>query len=138
VQCKRNAEDNLVGSPVIQQFKGVIEENNAWRGYIVTTSYFTKNAIDSASKSNKLKLIDITELLNWHLEKSSNSKEDTELKEAYELGFLSAEDYKRKVNKKTLSKKQLQQLEELEKAHKEGFLSDNDFEKRRKAVLSET
>lgn len=66
VQCKRNAEDNLVGSPTIQQFKGVIEENQAWCGYIVTTSSFTKNALESAQKSDKLKLIDMTELLNWH------------------------------------------------------------------------
>jgi len=66
VQCKRNAEDNPVGSPIVQQFKGVIEENQAWCGYIVTTSFFTKNAIESAQKNDKLKLIDMTELLSWH------------------------------------------------------------------------
>jgi restriction system protein len=67
VQCKRNGENNPVGSPVIQQFKGVIEENQAWRGYIFTTSEFTKNAIECAGKNNKIKLIDLTELVSWHL-----------------------------------------------------------------------
>ena len=44
-QCKRNATDNKVGRPTIQQFKGVIEEQNALRGYVVTTSTFTEEAI---------------------------------------------------------------------------------------------
>lgn len=66
VQCKRNAEDNPVGSPTVQQFKGVVEENAAWCGYIVTTSYFTKAAVESAQKNDKLKLVDMAELLSWH------------------------------------------------------------------------
>jgi restriction system protein len=67
VQCKRHNENNPVGSPVIQQFKGVIEENEAWRGYIFTTSEFTRNAIESAGKNQKLILVDLNELLSWHL-----------------------------------------------------------------------
>jgi restriction system protein len=66
VQCKRNAETNPVGSPLVQQFKGVIEENQAWCGYIVTTSFFTTSAIESAGKSDKLKLVDMDRLLEWH------------------------------------------------------------------------
>lgn len=66
VQCKRHAEDNGVGRPVVQQFKGVIEENSAWRGFIVTTSYFTNEAIESASKNTNVKLIDMNQLLEWH------------------------------------------------------------------------
>jgi len=69
VQCKRYSIDNSVGRPTIQQFKGVIEENEAWRGYIVTTSQFTKEAIDSASKNSKLHLIDMEKLVKWHLDK---------------------------------------------------------------------
>ncbi|NOQ35932.1 MAG: restriction endonuclease [Methylococcaceae bacterium] len=67
VQCKRNATKNTVGRPTIQQFKGVIEENEVWRGYIVTTSSFTSGAIDSATKNNKIILIGLQELIDWHL-----------------------------------------------------------------------
>ncbi|WP_186407579.1 restriction endonuclease [Candidatus Accumulibacter aalborgensis] len=66
VQCKRNAEENGVGRPTIQQFKGVVEENSAWRGYIVTTSYFTDEAVKSASKNASVILIDRGKLLEWH------------------------------------------------------------------------
>lgn len=69
VQCKRFAEHNLVGRPVIQQFKGVIEENSAYEGYVVTTSSFTKEAKESAAKNERLKLIDMNELILWHLNK---------------------------------------------------------------------
>ncbi len=67
VQCKRNAINNTVGRPIIQQFKGVIEENEAWRGYVVTTSSFTNEAIESAAKNNKIILIGMTELIDWHI-----------------------------------------------------------------------
>lgn len=66
VQCKRNAPENGVGRPIIQQLKGVTEENKAWRCYIVTTSYFTSEAIESAAKNNKLILIAIQDLIDWH------------------------------------------------------------------------
>lgn len=68
VQCKRNSSDNGVGRPIIQQFKGVIEENTAWKGYIVTTSYFTDEAIESAAKNQGLVLIGMPELTEWHLQ----------------------------------------------------------------------
>lgn len=67
VQCKRNNEQNTVGRPVVQQFKGVVEEQRALRGYIVTTSYFTKSAKESAKLSDKIILIDCDELVRWHL-----------------------------------------------------------------------
>lgn len=66
VQCKRNAPDNLVGRPTIQQFKGVIEENKAWRGYVVTTSSFTNEAQESAAKNPSLILVDMPLLAEWH------------------------------------------------------------------------
>ena len=68
VQCKRYNPDNSVGRPAIQQFKGVIEENEAWRGYIITTSQFSSEAIDSASKNDKLYLVDMETIVKWHLE----------------------------------------------------------------------
>lgn len=66
VQCKRNAPHVPVGRPVVQQFKGVVEENEAFRGYIVTTSYFSDGAGESAAKNQRLWLIDMKSLLAWH------------------------------------------------------------------------
>lgn len=66
VQCKRHGPANPVGRPVVQQFKGVIEEQNAVRGYIVTTSRFTQEALASAEKSGRIVLIDFIRLIKWH------------------------------------------------------------------------
>lgn len=66
VQCKRNAAENKVGRPVIQQFKGVIEEQQAFRGYFVTTSAFTDEARESAGLSEKILLVDMDTLVRWH------------------------------------------------------------------------
>lgn len=68
VQCKRFSESNIVGRPVIQQFKGVVEENKAWRGYVVTTSRFTQEAKESANLNDQLVLIDMDALVQWHLD----------------------------------------------------------------------
>ncbi len=66
VQCKRYALDNAVGRPEVQQFKGVIEEQEAFHGYLVTTSRFTSEAIASAGKSARVSLVDGQVLLKWH------------------------------------------------------------------------
>jgi len=66
VQCKKYSLNNPVGRPAIQQFKGVIEEQSALRGYVVTTSRFTDEAIESAEKSAKIVLVDGTLLCEWH------------------------------------------------------------------------
>ena len=66
VQCKRYASDNAVGRPAIQQFKGVVEEQKAFRGYVVTTSRFTDEAQESAAKSNRIVLVDGALLAKWH------------------------------------------------------------------------
>ena len=68
VQCKRNSTDNKVGRPTIQQFKGVIEEQGAFRGYIVTTSAFTEEAMESAKLSDRIALVDMDALVRWHAE----------------------------------------------------------------------
>jgi len=68
IQCKRYGPDNAVGRPAIQQFKGVIEEQRAFRGYFVTTSRFTGEAAESAAKSDRIRLIDGNELVRWHEE----------------------------------------------------------------------
>ena len=53
VQCKRYAINNPVGRPAVQQFKGVIGEQQAYRGHFVTTSRFTDEAREIADKSSR-------------------------------------------------------------------------------------
>lgn len=65
VQCKHYTA-NPVGGSVVRELKGTVEENEAWRGYIVTTSYFTRGAKESADKSNKIILSDMNDLKKWH------------------------------------------------------------------------
>lgn len=71
VQCKRYALDNRVGRPAVQQFKGVVEENGAVAGYIVTTSGFTDEASQSAAMADKIRLVDGCEIIRWHSEPPS-------------------------------------------------------------------
>lgn len=66
IQCKRYGSENRVGRPTIQQLKGVVEENGATHGYIVTTSSFTAEAIASAAQSPKIRLVARPALLDWH------------------------------------------------------------------------
>jgi restriction system protein len=60
VQCKRYAPDNLVGSPVLQTFIGMVTvHHRAGLGLFVTTSGFTQPAIQLArDHSNYITLID--------------------------------------------------------------------------------
>lgn len=52
IQCKKYAEHNKVGSPIIQQLNWVVPESGdyIWR-IIVTTSSFTVDAVSEAKKS---------------------------------------------------------------------------------------
>jgi hypothetical protein len=68
VQCKRYARENKVGRPAIQGFKGAMADHEAWRGYFVTTSAFTQEAIESANKTPSLSLIDLDGLIAWQSE----------------------------------------------------------------------
>lgn len=68
VQCKRHAAENPVGSPDVQKFKGAMEEHGVWRGYLVTTSFFSGPAMDSAFKNERLVCVGMDGLLAWHKE----------------------------------------------------------------------
>ena len=58
IQAKRYT-DNPVGKPEIQQFVGALNEQKASKGVFVTTSTFTKGAIESVYKAtSKIVLID--------------------------------------------------------------------------------
>ena len=73
VQCKRFTEGS-VSEPEIDKFKGVMDGFNADYGIFVTTSYFTKKAIEKAVLGTKTvtlidgqKLVDLIEKYKLHI-----------------------------------------------------------------------
>ncbi|KGM98312.1 restriction endonuclease [Clostridium novyi A str. 4552] len=58
IQAKRYSQDNVVGRPVLQMFVGAME--NVQKGVFITTSSFSKQALQYAEKQQQknLKLID--------------------------------------------------------------------------------
>ncbi len=66
IECKRYDEDNSVGRPLLQKFFAAIYDENAEKGFFVTTSYFSSGAVAYA-KDHKIELIDrdqLTTLIN--------------------------------------------------------------------------
>ncbi|GJE57443.1 MULTISPECIES: restriction endonuclease [Methylobacterium] len=68
VQCKRYASDHKVGRPALQQFKTVMADAAAFRGYVVTTSSFSIDAVAYAAEAPGMVLIGMDALLAWHAE----------------------------------------------------------------------
>jgi hypothetical protein len=66
VECKRFAENNKIGVEIIRSFKEVIQSENANRGLIVTTSYFTS---DAQKKQREVPYLldfkDKDDVMNW-------------------------------------------------------------------------
>ncbi len=56
LKCKRYVEDHPVGHPLVQQLKGVVEEAGAFRGNLVITSRFIREAQESAGQSPRIVL----------------------------------------------------------------------------------
>lgn len=64
VQAKRYGEDNAIGRPDIQQFVGALGDKGASQGVYVTSSRFTREAEDTASRAReKIALIDGNKLV---------------------------------------------------------------------------
>jgi restriction endonuclease Mrr len=62
LQCKRYAENNLVGAPAIRDFYGAVTADRAIKGIFITTSDFTAQAKEFAEQTrielvNRAKLI---------------------------------------------------------------------------------
>lgn len=57
IQAKRYNRDNLVGSPAIQQFLGALQLQGARKGIFITTSDFTKQAIDAINRNNGISVV---------------------------------------------------------------------------------
>jgi restriction system protein len=59
VQAKRYGEGNTIGRPDIQRFAGALGDRGASQGVFVTTSRFSREALDTADRAReKIALID--------------------------------------------------------------------------------
>lgn len=66
VECKRYAPENKVGVGIIRQVSGVQYTKKPAKSIIVTTSFFTKDAIEEAeSLENQLDLKDYNSIKQW-------------------------------------------------------------------------
>lgn len=66
VECKRYAEDNKVGVGVVRGLYGVVCSENATKGLVVTSSYFTKGARDFETRNlDRMSLHDYQVLADW-------------------------------------------------------------------------
>ena len=69
IQAKRWKEDNTVGRPEIQKFVGALAGQGAKKGIFITTSSFTKEALEyKPMNDTKVILIDGMELANYMIE----------------------------------------------------------------------
>ena len=63
IQAKRYAPDNSIGRERIQQFAGALVGQGASKGVFVTTSYFTRGAVEYAQRvPQRIILLDGAEL----------------------------------------------------------------------------
>ena len=66
VECKRWLPSNRVGIDVIQRLQGVQYINKADKSMLVTTSFFTEDAIREYRKiENTMTLVDYNKLTEW-------------------------------------------------------------------------
>lgn len=79
LQVKRYAEKNIIGRPAIQAFFGALASVNAGRGVFITTSSYSRGALDFA-RNQGIVLIDGIQL--------------TELMLEYKVGIETSKEYK--------------------------------------------
>lgn len=65
VQAKRYAPGNTVGIAEVQRAAGLLEEFPAQRAVLVTSSSFTKSAVESADEMDRVSLVDGERLCEW-------------------------------------------------------------------------
>lgn len=82
VQAKRWAQDSTVGQPDIQRFVGALSGQNANKGIFITTSSFSKHAINYAKNLGTFTVILI------------DGDELTDLMIAFEVGLTTEKEYK--------------------------------------------
>jgi hypothetical protein len=62
VQCKQYAPDHKVGSPTVRDLRGAMVRESADLGFLVTTSTFTKNAVQESTYAPRIILFDAEKL----------------------------------------------------------------------------
>ncbi len=66
IECKRYSLENRVGIGVVQRLLGNVIQQEAHKGIVVTTSFFTKDAVAVSNQSNNiLTLNDYSAILSW-------------------------------------------------------------------------
>ncbi len=66
VECKRYAAERKIGVGLIREVSGVHYLNKPSKSIIVTTSFFTKDAVEEAKKmENQMDLKDFNSIKNW-------------------------------------------------------------------------
>lgn len=78
VECKRYSEGNRVGVGVVRQLHGVVDDERATKGILVTTSTFTRGAKTHLERNKwRLEGRDLTGVLDW-----LNSYQELRMREA--------------------------------------------------------
>ena len=67
IQAKRYSDNNSVGSPDIQKFAGALDRRGAKKGIFITTSQFSREAVNEAIENinKKIVLIDGDKLADY-------------------------------------------------------------------------
>jgi hypothetical protein len=65
VECKHYSKDRRVGVEIVRQLYGVRDYHSIANAAVVTTAYFTKDALDFAKNRHAIKLIDRDKLIDW-------------------------------------------------------------------------
>ena len=87
-ECKRYNE-NPVGPEIVRAFLGTLRVEKAEKGVIITTSRFTRGAIDIAAKDSCIELIDGEKLADLFVEYQFGVKAIFEIKEEFFTQFES-------------------------------------------------
>ena len=67
IECKHYNKSKPIGRPDLQKFFAAMKEDRARKGFFITTSRFTRTAIEYGRKNN-IELIDLERLLSLMLE----------------------------------------------------------------------
>jgi HJR/Mrr/RecB family endonuclease len=74
VECKHNNKENKVGVSIVRALYGVVEDKNATKGIIVTTSDFTRDVKSFADlHRNRINLINYDSLVTWLEKRGQNN-----------------------------------------------------------------
>ncbi len=66
IECKRYAPDRKVGIGVVQRLLGAVNQMNATKGILVTTSFFSRDAIHvERTSKHQLLLSDYNKITSW-------------------------------------------------------------------------